>query len=67
MFAAEHEKNGVKLHMNRSISEIKGDGKLARSVVLDDGTEIEADLVLIGTGVRPATSFIKSSGIALDA
>jgi NADPH-dependent 2,4-dienoyl-CoA reductase/sulfur reductase-like enzyme len=35
-------------------------------VVLDDGTQIEADIVLIGTGVLPATKFLKDSGIQLD-
>ena len=53
--AAEHEKNGVKLHTKRTVKEIKGNGDKATSVVLDNGTEIEADLVLIGIGVAPAT------------
>lgn len=35
----------------------------AVSVTLDDGTEILADLILIGTGVIPATQFLEGSGI----
>lgn len=31
------------------------------SVVLKDGTEIEADVVVLGVGVRPATEFLKGS------
>ena len=66
MMLSEHEKNGVKMHMGRKFTEIKGaDGK-ATSVVLDDGTEIEADLVLLGLGVLPATKFLQGSGIELD-
>ena len=63
---AEHEKNGVKLHTKRTVAEIKGNGEKATSVVLDDGTEIEADLILIGFGVLPATKFLDGSGIKLD-
>lgn len=66
MFYAEHEKNGVKMHLGRKFTEIKGSGDQAQSVVLDDGTEIEADLILVGTGVLPATKFLEGSGIKLD-
>lgn len=64
--ANEHEKNGVKLHMGRKLAEIKGDGHRATAVVLDDGTTIEADLILVGFGVLPATKFLEGSGIELD-
>ena len=66
MFAAEHEKNGVKLHMGHKVTEIKGEGENATSVILDDGTEIEADLILVGAGVLPATKFLEGSGIQVD-
>lgn len=39
MLQSEHEKNGVTLHMNASIKEIRGDNSV-KSVVLGDGTEI---------------------------
>lgn len=64
--AKEHEKHGVKLYKERKVTEIKGDGKEAHTVVLDDGTEIKADLVLVGAGVLPATKFLDGSGIKLD-
>jgi NADPH-dependent 2,4-dienoyl-CoA reductase/sulfur reductase-like enzyme len=35
-------------------------------VVLDDGTELEADLVVVGIGSRPATDWLVGSGVALD-
>ena len=36
-------------------------------VELNDGTKIDADVVILGTGVRPATQFLKrDSGIELD-
>jgi NADPH-dependent 2,4-dienoyl-CoA reductase/sulfur reductase-like enzyme len=64
--AAEHEKNGVKLHPGRRVAEIKGDGKNATQVVLDDGTKVDADLVLVGAGVLPSTKFLQGSGLELD-
>lgn len=66
MFASEHEKNGVILHTSRKVVEIKGDGQKATHVVLDDGTILEADLVLVGAGVQPATKFLAGSGIKTD-
>lgn len=64
--AKEHEKHGVKLYKERKVTEIRGEGKEAKTVVLDDGTEINADLVLVGAGVLPATKFLDGSGIKLD-
>lgn len=64
--SAEHEKNGVKLHKQRKVAEIRGEGNNAKTVVLDDGSLIEADLVLVGAGVLPATKFLLGSGVNLD-
>lgn len=66
MFIKEHEENGVKLHMNKRVVEIKGENGLATGVHLDDGTVLEADLVIVGAGVRPNTQFLEGSGIELD-
>jgi NAD(P)H-nitrite reductase large subunit len=63
MFLAEHEKNGVKMLMQKKLKEIRGEGDQAKTVVLEDGTEIEADLILVGTGVLPATKFLEGSGV----
>ncbi|WP_416967147.1 NAD(P)/FAD-dependent oxidoreductase [Streptomyces sp. 4F14] len=37
------------------------------AVLLDDGTRIPAGAVLVGIGARPATGWLRSSGIALGA
>jgi apoptosis-inducing factor 3 len=66
MLISEHEKNGVKLHMGRKVTEIRGADGNATSVILDDGTELAADLVLVGAGVLPATKFLQGSGIEVD-
>jgi len=61
-----HEKNGVKFHMKASggLKEYKpssSNPKAVGSVVLQDGTEIPADVVVLGVGVRPATDFLKAT------
>lgn len=45
---SEHEKAGVVLHMNNKVKEIKGEKGKVTSVVLGDGSEIPADLVIVG-------------------
>ena len=35
-------------------------------VVLGDGTELDADLVVVGIGSRPATEWLDGSGIEID-
>ncbi len=37
-----------------------------QQVVLADGTEIDADLVIVGIGSRPAVDFLAGSGITVD-
>ena len=61
-----HEKNGVRVHNNVRLEEVvaNSDGAV-QGVVLSDGRCIEADLVICGTGVRPATQYLKGSGIEL--
>ena len=57
----EHiEKNGVPVFTGASITEITKSG-----VVLSDGNEIQADMVLLSTGVRPNTELAAAAGIEL--
>jgi apoptosis-inducing factor 3 len=62
MFRKLHEKNGVTFHMNARVSAFKG-GDAVSEVILDSGESLAADVVIAGTGVAPATSFL--SGLAL--
>jgi 3-phenylpropionate/trans-cinnamate dioxygenase ferredoxin reductase subunit len=52
--------------MQKNVKEIKGDKDGAKSVVLNDGTEIQADLVLIGVGIEPKTDILKNTSVQLD-
>lgn len=57
MFLEEHEKRGVVFEMEKNVSKFFGDGKVEK-VLLSDGREIAADLVITGIGVIPETGFI---------
>ena len=58
---SEHEKGGIILHMKNGLKEIKGTNGKVSSIVLKDSTEIACDLVVLGTGISPATDFLPSS------
>ncbi|NWX93713.1 AIFM3 factor, partial [Nothoprocta pentlandii] len=57
---------GVTFHMKAEVSELKGkDGKVTEAV-LDSGTRIPADVVVVGIGVSPSSAFLKGTSIARD-
>ncbi|KAF7188494.1 Apoptosis-inducing factor 1 [Pseudocercospora fuligena] len=63
------EKNGVKFHMGASVE--KGEEKSTKSgaigaVCLKDGSKLEADLVVLGVGVKPSTDYLQNSSITLE-
>jgi len=56
-----HERNGVVFHLQQSVVAID-----ERRVVLKDGNAIDADLVVIGIGVRPLIDLAERAGIKTD-
>ena len=56
-----HEEHGVTFHFRTTPTSID-----ARGVTLQDGARLEADLVVVGVGVRPAISLAAGAGIATD-
>ncbi|HEU5042463.1 MAG TPA: FAD-dependent oxidoreductase, partial [Gemmatimonadales bacterium] len=58
---------GVCLRLGRGLAGFSLDAGLVRSVVLDDGSEVEADLVVLALGVRPETTLARGAGLALGA
>ena len=61
-----HEQNGVKFRGGAIVKEIvSGDDGKVKSVVLEDGTALDADMVIMATGVRPNTKYLEGSGIEL--
>ncbi|MBB5166365.1 NAD(P)/FAD-dependent oxidoreductase [Mycobacterium sp. AZCC_0083] len=63
--ASLHERNGTTLLCGRGVAAVEGDRRVER-VVLDDGTLIDADLVVVGIGVSPCVTWLEGSGLAID-
>lgn len=61
---------GITFHMNSGVQSIEAsssDPAVACAVILKDGTRLEADVVIMGVGVRPATEILdEGSGIKLE-
>jgi len=55
-----HESKGVAFHLRASPRAIT-----ASSVELEDGSKLEAELVVMGVGVRPRTALAESAGVTL--
>lgn len=66
LFQSEHEANGVKFRLGAQIEAFEGERGKVSGVRFKDGDVFPADFVVVGVGVRPATDFLKSSGIALN-
>lgn len=56
-----HETHGVVFHLGHTLAGIE-----AERARLDDGTRIDADLVVIGIGVRPRLALAEKAGLAID-
>jgi NADPH-dependent 2,4-dienoyl-CoA reductase/sulfur reductase-like enzyme len=62
--AALHRDNGTDLRCGVAVAGFEGTERV-EAVVLSDGTRLDADLVVIGVGVRPATDWLVGSGLDL--
>jgi NADPH-dependent 2,4-dienoyl-CoA reductase/sulfur reductase-like enzyme len=56
-----HEENGVVFHLERTVTAID-----AQRVSLKEGGNVEADLVVVGAGVRPRLALAEQAGLAMD-
>jgi NADPH-dependent 2,4-dienoyl-CoA reductase/sulfur reductase-like enzyme len=56
-----HEAHGVAFHLGQTVTRV--DGRIA---TLSGGTTMDADFVVMGVGVRPATAVAEKSGFAIE-
>ena len=68
LIARLHRSEGVDVRTGVGVAGVRADdaGERVTAVELTDGTVIDADLVIVGIGSRPATDWLVGSGVALD-
>jgi NADPH-dependent 2,4-dienoyl-CoA reductase/sulfur reductase-like enzyme len=59
------QEHGVGLYVGRSVGEVAGRGRV-EGVVLDDGSRLEGDVLVVAVGARPVTDWLEGSGLALE-
>jgi NADPH-dependent 2,4-dienoyl-CoA reductase/sulfur reductase-like enzyme/nitrite reductase/ring-hydroxylating ferredoxin subunit len=65
LFQDLHEKNGVSFRLGSGVTGFSGD-KRVEKVLLSTGDPVEAELVIVGIGVRPATEFLNGFDLHKD-
>jgi NADPH-dependent 2,4-dienoyl-CoA reductase/sulfur reductase-like enzyme len=64
-WAELHRQHGVDLRVGVGVDGFVGNGHV-EGVRLTDGSQVPADVVIVGLGVTPATDWLKGSGLRLD-
>lgn len=64
--AGVHRARGVRLEMRTGVRGIEGTAGHVRSVTLDDGRTLGADLVVVGIGAIPNTEIAQACGLPCD-
>jgi NADPH-dependent 2,4-dienoyl-CoA reductase/sulfur reductase-like enzyme/nitrite reductase/ring-hydroxylating ferredoxin subunit len=59
MYRRVHEERGVAFRLGQRVERFEGIDGEVRCAVLKSGEWLDADIVVVGVGVRPATDFIK--------
>jgi 3-phenylpropionate/trans-cinnamate dioxygenase ferredoxin reductase subunit len=66
VFADLHREQGVAFRFGTGVREIRGLGGQVRSVVLTDGTELPAEVVIVAIGIEPAVELAVAGGLAVE-
>ena len=66
LVARLHRAEGVDVHSGTGVTGVRGSAGEVREVLLTDGARVQADLVVLGIGSRPATDWLAGSGVELD-
>ncbi|MFM0736074.1 FAD-dependent oxidoreductase [Paraburkholderia xenovorans] len=66
MFRELHERNGVRFRLDTKVASLEGEEGNVQQVMLEGGGHIAADVVLLGTGVAPATGFVEGLPLQKD-
>ena len=63
-FDDEHTRQGADIRTGARLASLKGDAGEVTHAILADGTELEADIVLVGIGIVPNVELAEDAGIA---
>jgi 3-phenylpropionate/trans-cinnamate dioxygenase ferredoxin reductase subunit len=66
VFADLHRDHGVDLRLGATLSEIRTQAGRATSVVLGDGSDVPATLIVVGIGITPNTALAEAAGLEVD-
>ena len=66
VFAGLHREQGVDVRLRSGVRAIEVIGDRPTSVVLADGSEVPAGVVVVGIGIRPVTALAEQAGLAVD-
>ncbi|WP_171211079.1 nitrite reductase large subunit NirB [Ruegeria sp. HKCCA5426] len=59
------EEKGITVLLNAKSTEIAGKDGKARALLLEDGTELPCDLLVMAVGIRPNTGLAQETGLAV--
>ncbi len=65
-FADLHRAHGVDLRCDVTVRGLRSQGGQLSGVELDDGTLVEADLIVAGVGITPNTALAEAAGLVVD-
>lgn len=60
-----HERRGVRVLCGRKVERFEGTDRVT-GLMLDDGTTVACELVVVGIGMTPSASWLEGSGVEVD-
>jgi len=66
IFADLHRDQGVDLRSQVAVAKFTGKNGVVTGVILNNGSRIEADMVLVGVGITPNTQLAAQAGLKID-
>ncbi|QFT97541.1 Ferredoxin--NAD(P)(+) reductase fdr [Roseovarius sp. THAF8] len=64
-FRALHRSHGVDIREGVGLERLTGEGRVS-GALLSDGSELEADFVIVGVGITPATALAEAAGVEVE-
>ncbi|WP_306111963.1 MULTISPECIES: nitrite reductase large subunit NirB [Roseovarius] len=59
------ERRGIDVRVSSNSKEVVGEGGKVKALVLEDGTELPCDLLVMAVGIRPNTALAAEAGLAV--